>query len=116
MATVVSNSAPERFILDAGSKVLSEATSSTGEHGLISSIPGAKLVRLGEEHGVVLAEPGSLRLGQRVEIIPVHVCTAVNLSKGYYLKQEKGELLTCLLMLGGLSGKEVGSYHCPLRL
>lgn len=92
LATVVSHPAADRYILDAGSKVLSEASNPVYGHGLILSAPEAKLVCLSEEHGVVIAKPGSLRLGQRVEIIPVHVCTAVNLSNGFYVKEGEGEL------------------------
>ncbi len=91
LAMVVSHPAPDRYILDAGSKVFSEAASPTYGHGLILAEPRAKLARLSEEHGVVLAPPGSLRLGQRVEVIPVHVCTAVNLSDGFYVQEDAGK-------------------------
>lgn len=92
VATVVSHPAPDRYILDAGSKVLSEAVSPVHGHGLILSAPQARLVRLSEEHGVVKAESGSLQLGQRVQIIPVHVCTAINLNSGFYVQDDTGKM------------------------
>ena len=92
MAMVVSNPSPGRFILDAGSKVLSEAKNSTYGHGFIVSAPEARIVKVNEEHAIVEAEPGTFTLGQRVEIIPVHVCTVVNLSNGFFVEKEDQSL------------------------
>ena len=56
-------------------------------HGLIVGHPAAVIERLSEEHGVVVlpeGEPG-FRGGDRVEVIPNHVCPAVNLQDRLYL-------------------------------
>ncbi len=92
LATVVSNPSPGRYIVDSGSKVLSEGSRPGFGHGFIPSVPEARIVKVNEEHGIIEAQPGALELGQRVEIIPIHVCTVVNLSNGYYLEKPDGSL------------------------
>lgn len=83
-ATVVSRPTPERAILDAGSKSLSSdrvaETIGVG-HGLIREYPDAVIERLYEEHAVVRvpADLDGLRIGERVRILPNHVCVVVNL-------------------------------------
>jgi D-serine deaminase-like pyridoxal phosphate-dependent protein len=92
LATVVSNPSPGRFIVDAGSKVLSEGSRPGFGHGFIPSVPEARIIKVNEEHGIIEAKPDAMELGQRVEIIPIHVCTVVNLSNGYYLEKPDGSL------------------------
>ena len=83
-ATVVSRPTPARAILDAGSKSLSSdrvpETVGSG-HGLIREYPDAVIERLYEEHAVVRvsADCEGLRIGERVRILPNHVCVVVNL-------------------------------------
>jgi len=84
-ATVVSNPAPERYLLDAGSKVLSEAAHPKFGHGMIKGVPEARIVKVNEEHGFISAPEGVFSIGQQVEVIPVHVCTVVNLSDSFYV-------------------------------
>ena len=83
VATIVSRPAPDRAILDAGSKALAlDPSPSHPGHGYIVGHPGATIARLSEEHGVVVLpphEPG-FDVGDRVEIIPNHICPAVNLT------------------------------------
>ena len=79
---MVSHAAPDRCILYAGSKTLS-LDSSPGHpgHGYIVGHPTAEIHALSEEHGVVLLppdEPG-FAIGDRHEIIPNHICPAINL-------------------------------------
>lgn len=82
-ATVVSRPTPTRAILDAGSKALSSdpGTGTGGGFGLIVEHPDAVLRELHEEHGVVDVSACDHRpaLGERVSIVPNHVCVAVNL-------------------------------------
>lgn len=83
VATVVSRPAPDRAVLDAGSKVLAlDKTPSHPGHGYIVGHDRAIIDRLSEEHGVVIVPPDEtdLRVGDRVEIIPNHVCPTVNLT------------------------------------
>jgi D-serine deaminase-like pyridoxal phosphate-dependent protein len=82
IATVVSRPAPDRAILDSGSKALAlDPSPSHPGHGYIVGHPEATIVRLSEEHGVVLLPPNGpgFAVGDRVEVIPNHVCPAVNL-------------------------------------
>lgn len=78
-ATVVSRR-NGRVIVDAGSKALSSEAAGDG-FGLVLESPGARIVRLDEEHGYVEPAGGAeLELGQQVRIVPNHVCLAVNLA------------------------------------
>jgi D-serine deaminase-like pyridoxal phosphate-dependent protein len=82
-ATVVSVPAPDRFVLDAGSKVLgADPNAWTGGFGLVPAYPGSKTVQLSEHHTVVQLPEGATapRHGDRVAIVPNHVCNAVNLA------------------------------------
>ena len=87
-ATVVSASLPGRFVIDAGAKTLSEAGPPAGltGFGAIAGHDGLALVALSEEHGhgeAVSGEVG-LEVGDRVEVIPNHACTCVNLHDVLY--------------------------------
>jgi D-serine deaminase-like pyridoxal phosphate-dependent protein len=83
LATVVSRPWKDRFVIDAGSKSLS---SDGGDgppfpgRGVAAGRPELVLDLLTEEHGVGhVAEGGDLVVGDRLEIIPLHVCSCVNL-------------------------------------
>lgn len=81
LATVVSAPAPGRAVLDAGSKTLSSdpLRPRPDGHGLLLG-RGSRIRRLSEEHGVVeLADGQSLRIGERVRILPNHACVVANL-------------------------------------
>jgi D-serine deaminase-like pyridoxal phosphate-dependent protein len=83
VATVVSRPAPDRAIIDAGSKALAlDPSPSHPGHGYMVGHPNATIVRLSEEHGVVAlpVDETGFEVGDRVEIIPNHVCPAVNLT------------------------------------
>lgn len=81
VATVISRPAPDRVVLDAGSKALSTDSSAPGTVGLAAILghPGLTLERFSEEHGVAVGDPGGLVVGDRVVVLPNHVCTTVNL-------------------------------------
>jgi D-serine deaminase-like pyridoxal phosphate-dependent protein len=82
-ATVVSVPASDRFVLDAGSKVLgADPNAWSAGYGLVPAYPGSKVVQLSEHHAVVQLAEGATapRHGDRVAIIPNHVCNAVNLA------------------------------------
>ncbi len=88
-ATVVSRPAPDRAVIDAGSKTLgldrgAHSSSLLTEFGRVLETDGA-LVRLSEEHGVLSIPSGSpLAIGDRVRIVPNHVCSATNLGRRFY--------------------------------
>ncbi|HET7513190.1 MAG TPA: alanine racemase [Gaiella sp.] len=80
-ATVVSRPAPERAVLDAGSKTLTSDPGPAPGHGTILEAPRSTVERLSEEHAVVALHPAEeLELGQRVRIVPNHACVVANLT------------------------------------
>jgi D-serine deaminase-like pyridoxal phosphate-dependent protein len=88
VATVVSCPAPDRAVVDAGSKALSADLRVAGleGYGLVLGHTGLEVARLSEEHAVVIASrPTSLQVGDRVAIIPAHACTTINLHPGVRL-------------------------------
>lgn len=82
VATVVSRTAPDRCIVDTGSKSLAmDPSKSRPGHGYIVGHPDVIISRLSEEHGVCELPDGEegFNVGDRVEIIPNHICPTVNL-------------------------------------
>ena len=88
LVTVVSTAAPGRMIVDGGSKTFSSDKLSGGGpgHGRLMGAPGAYFHKMNEEHGFVdLANAErSFTLGEKVRIIPNHVCVVVNLHEYVY--------------------------------
>ncbi len=82
-STVVSRAAPERGILDAGSKTLtSDPGGGLDGFGLILEHPEARIARFAEEHGFLDLARSNTRpnVGDVVRIVPNHVCVVVNMS------------------------------------
>ena len=83
-ATVISRPTPDRAILDCGSKTLSSDLIPRGAsagYGLLLDYPDAMIDRLSEEHGMVDLSRSEAKpaLGERVRILPNHVCVVTNL-------------------------------------
>ncbi len=80
-STVVSRAAPERGILDAGSKTLTSDSGGLEGFGLILEHPEAKIARFAEEHGFLDLARSNTRpnVGDVVRIVPNHVCVVVNM-------------------------------------
>src|ERR1700744_4944703 len=80
-ATVVSRAAPDRGILDAGSKTLTSDSGGLDGHGLILEHPEAGIARFAEEHGFLDLSRSNTRpdVGDIVRIVPNHVCVVVNM-------------------------------------
>ncbi len=87
LTTVVSVRRPGWATVDAGTKTFS------GDRGMVGAGANAsevvsravdrevELVRLTEEHGMArLGEGVSVEIGERLQFVPYHICTAVNLS------------------------------------
>jgi len=82
LATVTSVRSPDRAIIDAGLKTV------TRDFGLPRLIapPGWELVDLSEEHGHLRRAGGApLRIGDKVELVPNHGCTTINLHDEYHV-------------------------------
>lgn len=85
LSTVVSING-SRVTLDAGSKTLTTTWDSEYGYGQVVEHPEAAFTRLSEEHGV-LSLPhadGSVRVGDRVRVLPVHVCVWMDLQPEIY--------------------------------
>ncbi|MEA2735102.1 MAG: hypothetical protein QOE14_1553 [Humisphaera sp.] len=98
--TVVSTAVPGKFVIDAGSKSLTSdrraIDGDTAGHGHVVEYPQAKIVRLSEEHGEVKLPEGAKgpRIGERVHVIPNHICPCVNLQTMAWVRDESGKLET----------------------
>jgi D-serine deaminase-like pyridoxal phosphate-dependent protein len=97
VATVVGRPTPERIVVDAGSKVLSSDRMLVGSppasFGRVLGREGWDVVRLSEEHGVLEVPPeAEARIGDRIAIVPNHVCPTINLAS-FVSVVEGGELV-----------------------
>jgi D-serine deaminase-like pyridoxal phosphate-dependent protein len=83
LATVVSTSVQGKAMIDAGSKTLSADALLSGSRenfGYIEGRPDLILDDMSEEHGHLrVAEGSRLRVGDRLRIVPNHVCPCINL-------------------------------------
>lgn len=84
VATVVSTPAPDRAIADTGSKAVSADLRVPGldGYGLVLGRRDLTVARLSEEQRRLdRPERDGLHIGDRLLIIPAHVCTTVNLHR-----------------------------------
>lgn len=84
LVTVVSRPAPDRAVIDAGTKVFTmdgeDSAIGTGR-GYVVGHPAIKVAWFNEEHGVLKlpdSEQG-LQVGDKLEIVPVHCCAVINM-------------------------------------
>jgi D-serine deaminase-like pyridoxal phosphate-dependent protein len=91
--TVVSRPTEDRAVIDAGTKSLSSdlvAPSAGPGYGLILDYPDAVIERLNEEHGVIDLSRCKTKpsLGERIRILPNHVCVVSNLHDDVVLSRD----------------------------
>jgi D-serine deaminase-like pyridoxal phosphate-dependent protein len=89
MVTVVSNARAGQVIIDGGSKTFSSdrlATTGQATFGRVVGHEAASFHKMNEEHGYVdISRTGArFEVGDRLHIIPNHVCVAVNLHEQIY--------------------------------
>ena len=88
LVTVVSHTQPDRMIIDGGSKTFSSDRLVNGEtgHGRLVEAPGASFHKMNEEHGFIdlTRAERSFHIGEKVRVIPNHICVAVNLHEQVY--------------------------------
>ena len=89
LTTVVSTSVPGKAAIDGGSKTFSSDKFLSGDgvgFGHVMGDPGTVVEYLSEEHGhLVLANASrEYRVGDRVRVIPNHVCACVNMHDRIY--------------------------------
>ncbi len=99
LATVVSVAVPGQAVVDAGSKALSKEPFRSGPggreggFGILLNRPQVRLRTLNEEHGMLDLAGTSWRprVGDRLRIVPNHVCLSVNLQDRLWAESQ-GEL------------------------
>ncbi len=93
LTTVVSRPTPTRIIIDAGSKALSKDLGPPG-YGAVMGHEEVTIKSLSEEHGIIeLAAPSDWPpIGERLRIIPNHVCVVSNLFDTVNLLRADGEI------------------------
>lgn len=92
-ATIVSTAVKGKAIMDAGSKMLSSdlcGADPTIGFGQVLDHAGTIIARLSEEHGEIeLGQSDwSPKIGERVRIIPNHICPCVNLQNEVILQDQ----------------------------
>jgi D-serine deaminase-like pyridoxal phosphate-dependent protein len=90
LVTVVSTARPGQIIVDGGSKTFSSDTAAAPSvHGRVVESPDSAFHRLNEEHGYIdiTRADRKFTVGDRLHIIPSHVCVAVNLHEYVYGKR-----------------------------
>lgn len=97
IVTVISNAVSGQVVIDGGSKTFTSdmcVPDRESGFGQLIDYPGAKLVKLSEEHGQVdvrqVARPP--RLGERLAVIPNHICPCVNLQNYAWWLRNDGTL------------------------
>lgn len=95
--TVVSSAVPGQIIVDGGSKTFSSDRCSTWDgFGHFVEDPELVLLKMNEEHGYVRLNgtPQRHAIGERLHVIPNHVCTAMNMHDEVWVHQN-GEVVDC---------------------
>lgn len=97
VCTVVSTAVPGKAVIDAGSKTLTSDRNipqPDSGFGYVVEYPEAQIVRLTEEHGELdVSRCGRTpRVGERVTVIPNHICPCINLADAAFLKMADGSI------------------------
>lgn len=81
LATVVDRPAPDLALIDAGSKVFSGDKLPCGISARDFNRRDLSVTQVSEEHGFVRGrDVSSLRVGERLRLVPAHVCPVMNLA------------------------------------
>lgn len=89
LATVISDAVADQVVIDAGSKTLSSDLClpvPTSGYGYLVEYEGAMITRLSEEHGqvdITMCQSKPV-VGERVTVIPNHICPCVNLQESVW--------------------------------
>lgn len=98
-ATVVSVPRPEYAVIDGGTKtfpmdiLLDVPPYHYGGYALVEANCDLQLRRMNEEHGILSSKRGctGLQVGDVLSLIPIHICTAINMQNAVYL--DYGDML-----------------------
>jgi D-serine deaminase-like pyridoxal phosphate-dependent protein len=99
VCTVVSDAVAGQVVIDAGTKTLTSdrcGPAPDSGHGHVVEYPAAVITKLTEEHGQIDVRvcPRPPRVGERVTVIPNHICPCVNLQDVVWI--DDGERLVPL--------------------
>jgi D-serine deaminase-like pyridoxal phosphate-dependent protein len=87
MTSVISTARPGFAVIDGGSKTFtSDNPGGDPSFGRVTEAPESRFYKMNEEHGYleIRDAPAPLRIGDRLRIIPNHVCVAVNMHEYAY--------------------------------
>jgi D-serine deaminase-like pyridoxal phosphate-dependent protein len=90
LATIISTAVPGQAVVDAGSKAINREELRAGGasgYGALLDRPEIVVKAMSEEHGLLDIEASDWRprVGDRVRIVPNHVCISVNLHAGLWV-------------------------------
>ena len=92
LATVTSKPTSDRIVVDAGVKALTSSVRTKGicitpGYGRVEGFDDLRLAKLYDEHGIILDSAASkkLRLGDKIQIIPNHICPTCSLYDTMYI-------------------------------
>lgn len=104
LTTVISLPSPGRAIVDAGSKALANQVKRVSPgYGFVRGGPGGYLDSINDEHGYLNLEGASreVRIGEKLELIPPRICTALNLYEELHLIEDDQVVETCRITARG---------------
>lgn len=106
LSTVMSKPTDERVILDVGAKGLTmqkrtKGICATPGLGTIYEFPYTNIDQVYDEHAIIYNKQfhDSVEVGDKVRIIPVHICPVMNLYDQAYLLDEEGNVCDVLDIL-----------------
>lgn len=105
VCTVVSDAVAGQVVLDGGTKTFASdrcGPAPNSGHGYILKYPDAMISKLTEEHGQVDVSGCERRpqVGERVTVIPNHICPFINLQDAVCWREIDGRLRPAFLTAG----------------
>ncbi|MCJ8322813.1 MAG: D-TA family PLP-dependent enzyme [Rhizobiales bacterium] len=104
LAQIVSRPTENRGIIDAGSKSLTSDLLGLENYGLIKQYPQAKIIALSEEHGHIDFSDCETKpsIGEKINIIPNHVCPVTNLYDQVFIYRDQKTIKTLPIKARGM--------------
>lgn len=92
-ATVVSTPRDDYAVIDGGTKTfpcdipIGVSPYFFPGYAIVEEMEHLHLARMNEEHGILVADNGKtgLQVGQVISLLPIHICTALNMQNNVYL-------------------------------